>query len=566
MNGSTDVRSNQPSSTRGTKTDTPLPLNQPVKEVGSPGRGKSADRIISGIDLLDFGAGGLLPHKVYLVRGGGGVGKSLLGLQYLTRGLELQEPGILITDQKPENVLAQAHSIGFAIEESVRRGQLSILNPSSRYFDLVESPADVMAIVEELGDFIKKHGARRLVVDPVFTLINTSYSSHFALTITQSLINALEDLPVTTLLIAGNDDNPELNPIVRQLEQNAFGVIDLSHDAATNGRVMRLSKLRYANSDNLSAHYRILNGRGLINYRGEGERVSDVTQPWEETGTVSRTILLLGATPETIRRVKEALGNDYAVNAESDLKAGVERAKREKPGLILVTPSRSVAAVGTVLDLAQNASSSIAFLSPSSNRQADKVLYLRAGADDFITEPFTPAELRARVDALIRRSGRRLNLRDSHMGSITPEEMSSLMNTGEATPQRKGPVMQANGDQLSLDPEFSERLQRNVDTVSKLDQPFALYWIKANDEDQELNRSLAQLCRQEDIVCQNRNGEFVAILTGADQSGVKGFESRLNEKLGDRLDASRVRRGFTLHQPGEPTEGFTQRALAAQSR
>lgn len=65
-----------------------------------------------------------------------------------------------------------------------------------------------MAIVEELGDIIKKHGARRLVVDPVFTLINTSYSSHFA--------------------------------------------------------------------------------------------------PWEETGTVSRNVLILGATPETIRRVKDA--------------------------------------------------------------------------------------------------------------------------------------------------------------------------------------------------------------------------------------------------------------------
>jgi KaiC/GvpD/RAD55 family RecA-like ATPase/DNA-binding response OmpR family regulator len=568
MNGSTDVRPTEPSpmNTRSqSKTDKQIPLDKPVQEVGTTGRGKTANRIISGIDLLDYGAGGLLPHKVYLVRGGSGVGKSLLGLQYLTRGLELQEPGILITDQKPENVLAQARSIGFAIEESVRRGQLAILNPSNRYFDLVESPADVMAIVEELGDFIKKHGARRLVVDPIFTLINTSYSSHFALTITQSLINALEDLPVTTLLVASDENSPEHNPIVRQLEQNAFGVIDLSHDQATNGRMMRLSKLRYASNDNLAAHYRILNGRGLINYRGDGEQVSDVTKPWEETGTVSRTVLILGATPETIRRVKEALGTDYKVEAESDLKAGVDRAKREKPGLILVTPSRSVAAVGTILDLAQNASSSIAFLSPNSNRQADKVLYLRAGADDFITEPFTPAELRARVDALIRRSGRRLNLRDSNIGSITPEEMSSLMNTGDSAPQRKGPVMQANGEQLALDPDFSERLQRNVDTVSKLDQPFALYWIKANDDDQELNRSLAQLCRQEDIVCQNRGGEFVAILTGADQSGVKGFENRINEKLGDRLDAHRVRRGFSLHNPGEPTEGLAQRALSSNA-
>ena len=566
MNGSTDVRSNEVPSTASrnqSKTDTPLPLEPPVHELGASSGSKSADRIISGIDLLDYSAGGLLPHKVYLVRGKGGVGKSLLGLQYLTRGLELQEPGILITDQKPENVLMQAHAIGFAIEESVRRGQLSILNPSTRYFDLVESPADVMAIVEELGDHIKKMGARRLVIDPVYTLINTAYSSHFALAITQSLINALEDLPVTTLLIAGNEDNPELNPIVTQLEQNAFGVIDLAHDPATNGRLMRLSKLRYASNDNLSAHYRILNGRGLINYRGEGEKVSDVTQPWEESSTTTRSVLLLGANTDTIKRVRESLGNDYKVDAESDLKNGVERAKREKPGLILVTPSRSLGAIGTILDLAQNSNSSIAFLSPSGNRQADKVLYLRAGADDFITEPFTPAEFRARVDALVRRSGRRLNIRDSHMGSISPEDMSSLMNTQESTNARKGPMMQATGDQLSLDPEFNERLQRNVDTVSKFDQPFALYWIKANDEDRELNRSLAKLCRQEDIVCHNRGGEFVAILTGTDQSGVKGFETRLNEKLGNRLDPNRVRRGFSLYNPGESTEGFTQRALAS---
>ena len=65
--------------------------------------------------------------------------------------------------------------------------------------------------------------------------------------------------------------------------------------------------------------------------------------------------------------------------------------------------------------------------------------------------------------------------------------------------------MQTNGDdRVQFDPEFNERLQRNVDTVSKFDQPFALYWLKSNKEDPELNRSLAQLCRQEDVVCRYR--------------------------------------------------------------
>jgi KaiC/GvpD/RAD55 family RecA-like ATPase/DNA-binding response OmpR family regulator len=558
MNGSTtDVRSNESGSARNAaaggraKTDTPLALDRPVSDSSGQPRRAAADRMISGLDLIDFGAGGLMPHKVYLIKGGSGVGKTLAGLQFLTRGLEHQEPGVLITDQKPENILAQARSVGFTVDEAVKRGQLAILNPSQRYFELVESPADVMAIVEELGDLIKKLGARRLVVDPVYTLINTSYSAHFALSITQSLINALEDLPVTTLLVADDKDNAELNPITRQLEQNAFGVIALENDHATGGRIMRASKLRYASSDDLTSHYRILNGRGLINYRGEGEQKVDVTKPWETSQETSKKILILGANPDTIRRVKESLGTDYDVQAESDLKAGVERVKRENPGLVLITPSRSVGAIAAILDLAQNSGSSLAFLSPSSNRQSDKVLYLRAGADDFITEPFSPAELRARVDALVRRSGRRLNLRGSNINQITPEEMSSLMSTSE-TPagSRRGAVMQASGSDVSFEPEFNERLQRNIDTVTKFDQPFALYWIKGTESDAELNRELAKLCRQEDIVCHNRGGEFVALLTGTDANGVKGFENRLSEKLGQRFRGDNVQHGFTLYNNG----------------
>lgn len=554
MNGSTEVRAasnTNPSRSASGKTDTPVPIgNTATEPKGGKKTLRTGERIISGIDLVDYGAGGLMPNHVYLIKGGSGVGKSILGLQFLTRGLEHQEPGILITDQKPEKVIAQAGAIGFKIEDAVRRNQLSILNPSGRYFDLVESPADVMAIVEELGDYVKRIGAKRLVVDPIYTLINTQYSSHFALTLTQSMMNALEDLPATILLIAGDEDNAELNPIIRMLEQNAFGVLHLQQDPATGGRVMSIPKLRYAASEDLSAHYRILNGRGLINYRGEGEKVSDVTKPWEEPAEANRTVLVIGAQGDTIRKVKDALGDKYNVQAEADLKQGVSRVKTERPGLVLVTPQRSAGAISAILDLAQNSTSSVAFLSPASNRQSDRVLYLRAGADDYFTEPFTPTEFRARVDALIRRSGRRLTIRDSGANAITADEMSDLMNAGETAAQhRGGPVLNASGGQVQFDGEFHDRLQRNIDTVSKLDTPFAVYWIKGTENDRELNTSLAKLCRQEDILCHNRNGEFVAILTGTDANGIKGFESRLNEKLGDRL--TNTQRGHQLYGAGQ---------------
>ena len=37
----------------------------------------------------------------------------------------------------------------------------------------------------------------------------------------------------------------------------------------------------------------------------------------------------------------------------------------------------------------------------------DKVVGLRTGADDYLTKPFKMAELLARIDALLRRAGRR---------------------------------------------------------------------------------------------------------------------------------------------------------------
>ena len=38
-------------------------------------------------------------------------------------------------------------------------------------------------------------------------------------------------------------------------------------------------------------------------------------------------------------------------------------------------------------------------------QEMDKVTGLMTGADDYVTKPFSPAELTARVDALYRRTG-----------------------------------------------------------------------------------------------------------------------------------------------------------------
>ena len=63
------------------------------------------------------------------------------------------------------------------------------------------------------------------------------------------------------------------------------------------------------------------------------------------------------------------------------------------------------------------------------SQEIDKVTGLMTGADDYVTKPFSPAELTARVDALVRRLGNGTNQKPSYEISSGP----FLLNTRNRT-------------------------------------------------------------------------------------------------------------------------------------
>lgn len=66
-------------------------------------------------------------------------------------------------------------------------------------------------------------------------------------------------------------------------------------------------------------------------------------------------------------------------------------------------------------------------------QEMDKVTGLMTGADDYVTKPFSPAELTARVDALLRRSGEAAPSRSAEL--LQPP---FLLNTGNRTLEKDG--------------------------------------------------------------------------------------------------------------------------------
>ena len=72
-------------------------------------------------------------------------------------------------------------------------------------------------------------------------------------------------------------------------------------------------------------------------------------------------------------------------------------------------------------------------------QEMDKVTGLMTGADDYVTKPFSPAELTARVDALMRRSG-----------GAEPEEKSGELISPPFTLNLRNRTLEKNGQRVKL--------------------------------------------------------------------------------------------------------------------
>jgi DNA-binding response OmpR family regulator len=103
-----------------------------------------------------------------------------------------------------------------------------------------------------------------------------------------------------------------------------------------------------------------------------------------------------------VRVVLEAGGLDVLTAADG--RAGLRAFHASRPGLVVLDIGLPVMDGWVVLDRIRDLSEVPVLLLTSRDREGEKVRGLRAGADDYVTKPFSNAELLARVEALLRRA------------------------------------------------------------------------------------------------------------------------------------------------------------------
>jgi len=117
------------------------------------------------------------------------------------------------------------------------------------------------------------------------------------------------------------------------------------------------------------------------------------------------SILLVEDDPETRSQVAHLLReHGHVVTEAADAESAIARFDAEEPDLILLDlglPDRDGL---DVVEHVRKAQATPILVLSARDREADKVLALEAGADDYLAKPFGMAELQARINAVFRRT------------------------------------------------------------------------------------------------------------------------------------------------------------------
>jgi len=123
-----------------------------------------------------------------------------------------------------------------------------------------------------------------------------------------------------------------------------------------------------------------------------------------------KTVLVIDDS-ETIRAtVSDRLERGgYTVASAQDGREGLRRLYEIKPDVVLLDVVMPELDGWKTLELIRDVSSVPVIMLTSRDSELERVRGLRGGADDYMGKPFSPAELSARIEAVLRRSGEKVD-------------------------------------------------------------------------------------------------------------------------------------------------------------
>jgi len=131
------------------------------------------------------------------------------------------------------------------------------------------------------------------------------------------------------------------------------------------------------------------------------------------TPTASRTILVVDDEPRIVELARDYLEHaGFRVITASDGPTALDSARRDRPDLVVLDLGLpGLDGLDVTRELRRDGSMPIVMVTARDD-EVDKLLGLELGADDYLTKPFSPRELVARIKAVLRRTDRPVEAAD----------------------------------------------------------------------------------------------------------------------------------------------------------
>lgn len=156
------------------------------------------------------------------------------------------------------------------------------------------------------------------------------------------------------------------------------------------------------------------------------------------------TIAIVEDEQNIVELVKYNLDREgYRTISANNGRKGLDLVKQELPDLVildLMMPEMDGLTVCKQLRADQQTKGIPIIILTAKSEEADRVLGLEMGADDYVTKPFSPRELVARVRAVLRRSG--------NVGEDEPE----IIEIGEIKMDLRQHLVKVRGEEVELTP------------------------------------------------------------------------------------------------------------------
>jgi two-component system alkaline phosphatase synthesis response regulator PhoP len=163
-----------------------------------------------------------------------------------------------------------------------------------------------------------------------------------------------------------------------------------------------------------------------------------------------KSILLVDDEPQIVEVLERYLNDEgFVVHKAHDGAAAVRLARAEKPDLVVLDLKMPGTTGFEVLRKIRTTSQVPVIMLTSRVEEVDRIVGLELGADDYITKPFSPREVVARVKAVLRRA--QAGSSDAS-GYRAAEDVSSAIRAGDIEIDEQAHEVRVHGKIVDLTP------------------------------------------------------------------------------------------------------------------